>query len=100
MCCVEVSPTGASFEYPNGFVILDWKIPKEAYEANLVIDLVKYERLPFTDAFVELHYLQFRPRRHSCCTVSDTAFLRSPSAVKRSRLSFKPAQSVQAQLIV
>lgn len=45
MCCVEVASTGASLEHSNAFVILDWEIAKEAYKADLVIDLVKYELL-------------------------------------------------------
>ena len=45
MCCVEVASTGASLEYSNAFVILDWEVTKKAYEADFVIDLVKYELL-------------------------------------------------------
>lgn len=52
MCCVEVASTGASFEHSNAFVILDWEISEEAYEADLVIDLVKCELLQITDASV------------------------------------------------
>lgn len=45
MCSVEVASTSASLENSNAFVIVDWKIAKEAYEADLVIHLVKYELL-------------------------------------------------------
>lgn len=51
MCCVEIATTGASLEYSNALVMLNWKIPKEAYEPNLVIDLVNYELLRFANAF-------------------------------------------------
>lgn len=53
MCCVEVASTGTSFKYSNGFFIRGWEIPEEAYEADLVIDLVEHELLRFTDAFVD-----------------------------------------------
>ena len=49
MCRVEVASTGSSFEHPDSFVILDWKIPKEAYEADLVIDLMQDELSRLTD---------------------------------------------------
>ena len=53
MCCVEVTSTGASFEYSNGLVVLHWKIPKEAYEPDLVIDLIELELLRFEDAIAD-----------------------------------------------
>lgn len=46
MCCVKIASTGASSEYANGFKIFGWKIAKEAYEAEFVIDLIKDELLP------------------------------------------------------
>ena len=52
MCCVEVASTGASFEYSNRFVILDWEVPKETNEPDLIIDLGTYELLRFTGEFV------------------------------------------------
>ena len=52
MCCVEVASTGASFEYSHRFGIFDWKIPKETYEPDLIINLVAYELLQPIDAFV------------------------------------------------
>ena len=46
VCCVKVASTGASSEYSNGFMIFDWEIAEEAYEAKLVINLIKDELLP------------------------------------------------------
>ena len=51
MCCVEIATTCASLEHSNALVMFNWKIPKEAYEPNLVIDLVNYELLRFANAF-------------------------------------------------
>lgn len=53
MCSVEIAPTGASFENSNAFVILDWEIAKEAYETELVVDLVIRKLSQFTDALVD-----------------------------------------------
>lgn len=53
MCCVEVASAGASFEDSNAVAILDGKIPEEAYEPDLVINLVKHKHLRFANAFIE-----------------------------------------------
>ena len=53
MCGVEVASTGAPFEDSNTLEILGRKVSKEAYEADLVIDLAERELLQFEDAFAD-----------------------------------------------
>lgn len=53
MRCVKIASTGASFEDPDGLILFDSEIPKEANESDLVINLVKYKFLRFPGAFAD-----------------------------------------------
>lgn len=53
MCSVEITSTGASFKNSNAIIILDWESPKEAYKADLVVDLVICKLLRFPYALVD-----------------------------------------------